>query len=238
MGWKDRAARSDYENANREMIREQTRERQRRFRERGGKGKYRRRIAGQAGIKYRTREEISAAKQERIAILRARRTAREGAGPKENTWIKRLREELPCLYDSNLKPNALVWRARYYLDPAYKAYEIERTSKRDAARPLLDDGSLTPDVINKLFTRKDCPYCGKQMVSKEKTLDHIMPRHLGGWHSVHNSIVCCYGCNSKKQARSPIEWLRQLPFNQARITEREWKRAACAEVRQGWLTAS
>lgn len=204
----------------------------------GGKAKrreYRREIAGAKGKAYRTAEERDQAKRKRMAVLEAKREARKAAGPKENAWIKRLREELPELYDADASAAALLWRARYHLDPAFRAHEIERTAKRDARRLLLDDGSLTPEVVRGLFSRKVCPYCGKKMAANDKTLDHITPRHLGGWHSARNAVVCCYGCNSRKQARTPEAWIKMVPIDRQGAVVALWDRVTGAGVRQMWL---
>jgi 5-methylcytosine-specific restriction endonuclease McrA len=46
-----------------------------------------------------------------------------------------------------------------------------------------------------------CQYCGSH--STKLTLDHIIPRHMGGEHSWHNLITACARCNHKKGGRTP-----------------------------------
>ena len=48
-----------------------------------------------------------------------------------------------------------------------------------------------------------CQYCGKRYPTSELSLDHIIPRSMGG-QSVWENIVCaCTKCNVKKGGRTP-----------------------------------
>ncbi|NCP87636.1 MAG: HNH endonuclease [Anaerolineae bacterium CG_4_9_14_3_um_filter_57_17] len=44
-----------------------------------------------------------------------------------------------------------------------------------------------------------CQYCGKQ--GGNLTIDHILPRHLGGQHTWRNVITACAACNHRKGGR-------------------------------------
>ncbi len=48
-----------------------------------------------------------------------------------------------------------------------------------------------------------CQYCGKQ--TRELTLDHVIPRHLGGEHTWENVVSACKACNHRKAGRTPRE---------------------------------
>jgi 5-methylcytosine-specific restriction endonuclease McrA len=48
-----------------------------------------------------------------------------------------------------------------------------------------------------------CQYCGKE--TRELTLDHVIPRHLGGEHSWDNVVSACKACNYRKAGRTPKE---------------------------------
>jgi 5-methylcytosine-specific restriction endonuclease McrA len=51
--------------------------------------------------------------------------------------------------------------------------------------------------------RNRCQYCGKRYPTSELSLDHIIPRSMGG-QSVWENIVCaCTKCNVKKGGRTP-----------------------------------
>ena len=58
-----------------------------------------------------------------------------------------------------------------------------------------------------------CQYCGRR--SSMLTLDHIIPRHLGGPHSWNNLVAACATCNRQKGGRTPEEanmHLHRPPF--------------------------
>ena len=48
-----------------------------------------------------------------------------------------------------------------------------------------------------------CQYCGKQFSTKELTVDHVVPRVLGGLHTWKNLVCSCVPCNAKKGGRTP-----------------------------------
>ena len=51
--------------------------------------------------------------------------------------------------------------------------------------------------------RNRCQYCGKRYPTSELSLDHVIPRSMGG-KSVWENIVCaCTTCNVKKGGRTP-----------------------------------
>ena len=51
--------------------------------------------------------------------------------------------------------------------------------------------------------RNSCQYCGKRYLTNELSLDHIIPRSMGG-KSVWENVVCaCTKCNVKKGGRTP-----------------------------------
>ena len=46
-----------------------------------------------------------------------------------------------------------------------------------------------------------CQYCG----DRAETIDHVLPRSLGGDHSWENVVACCRPCNISKGDRLPKE---------------------------------
>ncbi len=44
-----------------------------------------------------------------------------------------------------------------------------------------------------------CQYCGRH--NTDLTLDHVLPRHLGGEHTWTNIVAACPACNHHKGAR-------------------------------------
>ena len=62
--------------------------------------------------------------------------------------------------------------------------------------------------------RYTCQYCGCQPGPAELTIDHVLPRALGGISSWENCVLACVDCNRKKADR-PLDKcglvLRKLP---------------------------
>ena len=48
-----------------------------------------------------------------------------------------------------------------------------------------------------------CQYCGKKFPTNELSLDHIIPRSLGGAATWENLVCACTDCNAKKGGRTP-----------------------------------
>lgn len=61
------------------------------------------------------------------------------------------------------------------------------------------------------FTRRNiyardhnrCQYCGKRFPTSELTIDHIIPRSMGGKATWENVVCCCVACNVRKGGRTP-----------------------------------
>lgn len=50
-----------------------------------------------------------------------------------------------------------------------------------------------------------CVYCGKRLLLREATLDHVMPRCRGGGNTWENLVTACRVCNERKGPRTPRE---------------------------------
>jgi len=61
-----------------------------------------------------------------------------------------------------------------------------------------------------------CVYCGRLLDddhiegSWERTLDHLIPRSLGGGNGAHNLVTACIHCNSSRQETGVSQFLRIL----------------------------
>jgi 5-methylcytosine-specific restriction endonuclease McrA len=51
-----------------------------------------------------------------------------------------------------------------------------------------------------------CFYCGMSVMSKDLTMDHIIPIIRGGKSAKGNVVPACKACNSKKKHSLPMEW--------------------------------
>lgn len=48
-----------------------------------------------------------------------------------------------------------------------------------------------------------CQYCGRKFATTELSLDHVVPRSLGGKTTWENVVCACLKCNIKKGGRTP-----------------------------------
>ena len=51
--------------------------------------------------------------------------------------------------------------------------------------------------------RNRCQYCGKKYPTSELSLDHVIPRSMGGKSVWENMVCACTECNVKKGGRTP-----------------------------------
>jgi len=51
--------------------------------------------------------------------------------------------------------------------------------------------------------RNRCQYCGRHFPTSELSLDHVVPRSLGGKATWENIVCACTRCNVKKGGRTP-----------------------------------
>jgi len=51
--------------------------------------------------------------------------------------------------------------------------------------------------------RNRCQYCGKRYPTSELSLDHVIPRSMGGKSVWENMVCSCVKCNVKKGGRNP-----------------------------------
>ena len=68
-------------------------------------------------------------------------------------------------------------------------------------RPHLQKKLTRFEVFNR--DQYTCQYCERK--TKELTLDHVIPRRLGGEHSWENVVSACIPCNRRKGGRTPSE---------------------------------
>lgn len=68
------------------------------------------------------------------------------------------------------------------------------------------------------FTRRNlyrrdnstCQYCGSRPGNQELSIDHVVPRSLGGKSSWENCALACLDCNRRKANRMPADAGMQL----------------------------
>ncbi len=60
------------------------------------------------------------------------------------------------------------------------------TSKRSKTRQLLQQYG------------NRCCWCGKQMTKSERTIEHLVPKSLGGTNAISNLRLACFTCNNSR----------------------------------------
>ena len=58
-----------------------------------------------------------------------------------------------------------------------------------------------------------CQYCGQKLPTSELSLDHVIPRNLGGKAVWENLVCACLKCNVKKGGRTPQQANMKLITN-------------------------
>jgi 5-methylcytosine-specific restriction endonuclease McrA len=92
--------------------------------------------------------------------------------------------DIEILYGSNMMNFPATLRLKYFVKKNYTQLVFSRKSvfKRDK------------------FT---CQYCGKFLKSGQVTVDHVIPKSMGGTSSFNNCVTSCYSCNNRKGSRTP-----------------------------------
>jgi len=96
---------------------------------------------------------------------------------------------------------ALILNGRGYIHTVSQSYPIPSIIRLEKMihrpRPVVH---LTRHEV---FRRDHytCQYCGRQ--GGELTLDHVIPRNVGGPHNWTNLVTACISCNHRKAARTP-----------------------------------
>lgn len=52
-----------------------------------------------------------------------------------------------------------------------------------------------------------CHYCGEGFSPSSLSMDHIIPVARGGLSKKSNLVTACKPCNSKKQAKTPVDMI-------------------------------
>lgn len=83
--------------------------------------------------------------------------------------------------------------------------------KRRLQKVNTQDGSVNKEsIIAMLESQKHrCLNCKRCLKTNKWELDHIMPLHLGGSHTIKNCQIICESCNRKKAYKHPIEWAQE-----------------------------
>ena len=87
------------------------------------------------------------------------------------------------------------------------------TTRRDSKNMV--SGWCRPKKRARIYARDGhtCQYCGRSIyedAAMRLTLDHVVPRELGGTNDATNLVTACLSCNSSKQDKSVREFVQIL----------------------------
>lgn len=84
---------------------------------------------------------------------------------------------------------------------------------------------LIYNITYSLKGKDKCYYCGEDLNTKNRTIDHVFPTSFGGVSIPENMVPCCKTCNVNKFCMTESQFIR---WNQKQsIEEREWFFQTC-----------
>jgi 5-methylcytosine-specific restriction endonuclease McrA len=98
-----------------------------------------------------------------------------------------------------------------YYEKHKKEFLIRNHNRR--VKQIGNGGVLSKGIEKQLFAlqKGKCPCCKKNLDNKFH-LDHIVPIALGGTNTDDNVQLLHAGCNLKKKAKHPIDFMQSLGF--------------------------
>ena len=118
---------------------------------------------------------------------------------------------------------------------------VKKERKGEWWEALLENCSGSRESRRAIFEREGhrCFYCLRQLETRGRALDHVVPRVRGGRDSYRNVVACCAACNSAKKVSAAEDFVRRL-HRQDLLSRREFYRrqAVLRDFKQGRLRPS
>ncbi len=95
----------------------------------------------------------------------------------------------------------ILENGRGYLHSMNASFDIPSVIRLDhfVRRPHRPRRMTKLEIFNR--AQYTCQYCGRKFT--ELTLDHVVPKHMGGAHSWEKVVSACAACNRKKAGKTP-----------------------------------
>lgn len=82
---------------------------------------------------------------------------------------------------------------------------FDRKTLKKAERP---DKTTILSVLKLYIATNSCSYCKRQFtLNNFKTIDHVVPKSVGGSSATSNISICCKECNQMKGTLRVAEWI-------------------------------
>lgn len=112
------------------------------------------------------------------------------------------------LYRESTRRATAVYRERHR-ERAMAAHRLHQF-KRRAGVAATSDGTVTDDVLRRVYAEKTCAYCEQITHIDDRTIDHRVPLARRGKHSASNLVMACRTCNSSKRHMPEAKFRKQL----------------------------
>jgi len=191
-------------------------------------------LAGNARWRAANPEKVKAQKAADYARHKERRRAANEAWSRANpekvkeqgaAWRAANPDKVKAIqarhYEANKEKIQARLREYYVANPekrrenqiAWRAANPERARalcRNRQARKRAAEGTYTGDDVKRIYgaQKGKCACCNKK-VGDNYHVDHVMPLALGGSNWPSNLQVLCPSCNSKKNAKDPLQFSRE-----------------------------
>lgn len=115
-------------------------------------------------------------------------------------------------YYENNKEQIIFKVNQWYKTPIGKLSAKNSSHKR---RTVTKQGDVTTIQLKELLDNSThCFYCNNPLVPNEIHVDHYIPLHQGGLHTISNLRITCRKCNLQKGKKMPEEFLKYAGKNE------------------------
>lgn len=92
----------------------------------------------------------------------------------------------------------------------HKANHRVRMFEYRTRKKVTSDGTVTDEVLARLYGQPECHYCGEKTPDALRTVDHKTPLARGGEHTAANLVMACRACNSSKRDMTEEEFFQRI----------------------------
>ena len=115
---------------------------------------------------------------------------------------------------------------------------MKKAEKSEWWESMLENCFRSRGCRRAIFEREGhrCFYCLRQLETRGRALDHVVPQMRGGRDSYRNIVACCAACNGDKKDSAAEDFVRRL-HRKSLLSRREFYRrvAALRELKRGRL---